>query len=156
MTIGPFSFAPGVVLALLAVCAALGVGNAVAGRAGARAEGLLWYCALAALLAGRGVFVARWWPAYAEAPLQVFNLRDGGFHALAAGVAALVAGALLAWRRPLQRRPLLAGLAAAFIVWGGGTAWWASREDTPALPALTLAAPDGRTVDLARLAGRLS
>lgn len=154
MTIGPFSFAPGLLVALLALFAGLGVGNALAGRAGVRVERLLWACAAAALLAGRAAFVGRWWEAYAGQPLQALNLRDGGFDATAAIAAALACGALLAWRRAPQRRPLLAGLAAALLAAGLGQAWMTAREPDGGLPALALEDAGGARVELASLAGR--
>ena len=154
MTIGPFSFAPGLLLALLALCAGLGVGNAVATRAGVRVERLLWACAGIALVAGRAVFVGRWWQDYAGQPLQALNLRDGGFDVAAGIGAALACGAVLAWRRRAERRALLAGLAAALVAFGVGQVWMAAREPAGGLPALVLAAPDGSRVDLAGLAGR--
>lgn len=154
MTIGPFSFAPGVLTALLALFAALGVGNAVARRGGVRVEGLLWMCAAAALVAGRASFVARWWSGYGADPLRVLDLRDGGFDASVAAVAAMLCGAALAWRRRPARRAVAAGLAAALVAWGASHLWWTAREPAGALPALTLEAPDGKRVDLRTLAGQ--
>jgi thiol-disulfide isomerase/thioredoxin len=154
MTIGPFSFAPGVLTALLALFAGLGAGNLVAARGGARVERSLWLCAAAALAAGRLVFVARWWSGYAAEPLRLLDLRDGGFDAVAAALAAAACAAFLAWRRPAERRAVAAGLAAALVAWGASHAWWMSREPVGELPALVLAAPDGSRVDLRSLRGQ--
>ncbi|MFK3740731.1 TlpA family protein disulfide reductase [Massilia sp. TN1-12] len=154
MTIGPFSFAPGVLTALLALFAALGVGNAVARRASVNVERALWLCAAAALLAGRASFVARWWSGYAADPLRLLDLRDGGFDAPVAAIAAVLCGALLAWRQRPARGAIAAGLAAAFLAWGASHLWWTAREPAGALPALTLETPDGARIDLRTLAGQ--
>lgn len=154
MTIGPFSFAPGVLTALLVLFVGLAVGNAVAAKSSVRVERLLWTCAAAAVVTGRASFVVRWWSGYAAEPLRLLDLRDGGFDATVAAIAALLCGAVLAWRQRPARRAVAAGLVAALVAWGASHLWWTAREPAGGLPALTLEAADGARVDLRTLAGR--
>jgi thiol-disulfide isomerase/thioredoxin len=154
MTIGPFFFAPGLLLACLALLVTLGTGHAAGLRSKVRAEPLLWICIAAAVLAARAAYVLRYRAAYAEAPLQMLDMRDGGF-APAIGVGAgLLLGGLLAWRRPAERKAVLAGLLAGSLAWFGGTALLSGLQDRQALPRLDLARLDGTPVALASLSGR--
>jgi thiol-disulfide isomerase/thioredoxin len=154
MTIGPFSFAPGLLLACLALLATLGTGHAAALRTKVRAEPLLWICMGAALLAARAAFVLRYRAAYAEAPLQVLDIRDGCFApAFGVGVGLLLGG-WLAWCRPVERKAVLAGVLAGSLAWFCGTALLAAFQDRQALPRLDLARLDGTPVALASLSGR--
>jgi thiol-disulfide isomerase/thioredoxin len=141
-------------LACLALLATLVVGNAAALRTKVRAEPLLWICMGAAVLAARAAFVLRYRAAYAEAPLQTLDIRDGGFApAIGVGVGLLLGG-WLAWRRPAARKAILAGVLAGSLAWFGGMAVLSGLQDRQALPRLDLARLDGTPVALASLEGR--
>jgi hypothetical protein len=91
------------------------------------------------VLAARAAFVLRYRAAYAEAPLQMLDIRDGGFApAIGVGVGLLLGG-WLAWRRPAARKAILAGVLAGSLAWFGGMTVLSGLQDRQALPRLELA-----------------
>ena len=68
------------------------------------------------MLGARVGFVGLWWRDYLESPWSVINIRDGGWW-WPGGIAAIALGAaLIGWRRPPLRRPLLLASAAASAI----------------------------------------
>ena len=116
------------------------------------ARWVLW-AALAGLLVARAVFVAQGWPGYAQAPLSVLDIRDGGWSPWPGLGAALLILGLAAWRLADLRRPLAAGAAAGLAFWGGLSTLLGVHQSPP-LPALQLAGLDGQRVPLRDAADR--
>jgi len=110
------------------------------------AKAVLW-AALAGLLAARLVFVAQGWRGYAQAPLSMLDIRDGGWAAWPGLVAALLVLGFAVWRLADLRRPLVAGAAAGLACWGGLSTLLGVHQSPP-LPALELTALDGQRVAL--------
>lgn len=96
------------------------------------------------MLGARIGFVGLYWREYLESPWTIINFRDGGWW-WPAGVAAIALGAaLLGWRRPALRRPLLLSSTAAitigvFAVITAGSLSNAREERLPALQVQSLA-----------------
>ncbi len=153
INIGPLSFSIPLLATFGAIIASTYVGRRVA--RGVDVEPTLWFVILVALFVARAAFVARYAELYLAAPLGILDIRDGGFSALAGIAAALAAGAWLAWRRPAVRKPLAAAIAAGSVVLLLGTALaLAPKGEAAPIPALALSGLDGRTVQLASLAGK--
>ena len=107
------------------------------------------------MVVARAAFVARYADLYLAAPLCILDIRDGGFSAPAGIAATLVAGAWLSWRRVDLRKPLLAAIATGCAVLLLGAALTLAPTGKPApIPNLSLSGLDGRTVQLASLAGK--
>ncbi len=87
-----------------------------------RAGRVLTQAVLLALLAARLAHVLQHADAYGAEPLQVFDLRDGGWQAGAGVAAGLGWTAWQAWRQVVWRRALATGAAAGLALWGGGSA----------------------------------
>ena len=109
---------------------------------------------LAALVMARVVFVLMWLDLYRDAPWTMLDLRDGGFTPWAGVLAAL----LVAWWRGLKqaalRKPLMLGLAAGVLTWGGlqGAMRLSASAEEAWLPAVRLTTLAGESVNLATLA----
>lgn len=112
-------------------------------RQGGNADGPLLLTGLTGLLAGRLGFVLQYRDDYLASPVSIINVTDGGFAPLAAIAAMLALGALLAWRRPLQRWALTGALAGGLATWGVGIA--AIHTLSPEPPTL----PDAHVQTLA-------
>ena len=126
--------------------------DAAARAAGGDAVGqAFWWAGAAGLLAARLVWVGLAWPAYAEAPWTVLDLRDGGWHAPAGVAALLTALALIAWRRSAWRGPIAWGTMAGALLWTGGVLGLGVYR-APPLPAIMLESADGHRADLRTLA----
>lgn len=149
LTIGPVAL-PGE-LVLLGVTLALATLMAKLWRRRwqVEVEPKVWRALWLGLLAARLSFVLEFAAVYADAPWQVFNLRDGGWNGWAGWVA--VAGyvgwlALGQARRSPARHALMVTLVMAAAVWWGGAAALSHWDTQGAqLPALSLGRLDAGT-----------
>jgi thiol-disulfide isomerase/thioredoxin len=129
------------------------VGWRVAKRGGENPESVLFTLFLVGMLAARVSFVLMYWSYYQNDPLQIVDLRDGGFLAWP-GVIALILGALIyGWRRPLLRKPLSAGVITGLAFWALTSLSLTLYEKGTHLPDITLRNANGETVQLADYKG---
>ena len=139
-----------------AAALALWLGKWLGRRAGIDAEPVLWRMLFVGLLGARLAFVWQWRSHYLPAPLSILDLRDGGWEAVAGFAAASLYG-LAQWRqRPGLKKPLLAAGVLLIALWTAGEvalAAFAGASRKP-MPALSLPAVEGGTVDLARFIGK--
>ncbi|MGZ8294575.1 MAG: prolipoprotein diacylglyceryl transferase family protein [Telluria sp.] len=154
INIGPLSLPIPLLATFGALMASTFVGKRVGRALGVDVESTLWLVALYAMLVARAAFVASYADLYLAAPLDILDIRDGGFSAPAGIAATLVAGAWLSWRRPGMRKPLLAGIGAGTAVLLLGAALMLAPRGKPPIPDLALSGLDGRTMQLASLAGK--
>ena len=151
INLGPLALPIGPLLLLSAGLVAAGVGHLVGRRQKIGIANTLSDMLIAGLLVARVAFVIRWFDTYRAAPWSMLDIRDGGF-TLWAGIAAALGVAL--WRggrQPALRKPLIAGLAAGALVWGG--LFGALRmTEKPVLPALAMTSLAGTPTQLAALA----
>ena len=153
LTIGSFALAINHLLLILALALATLVGWRVAKRGGENPESVLFSLFLLGLLAARIGFVIGYWRYFENDPLQMLDLRDGGF-LLWPGVLAVGGGAVVwSWRRTGLRRPLGWGL-------GSGLAFWllaslASNlyDKGTQLPDMALRNANGESVQLSSYKG---
>ena len=155
LQIGPLSLP----FTLLLVATALALG-ALAGRwfgrrTGLDIEALLWRLLLVGAVAARLAFVLQFQDAYLKAPLDIIDVRDGGWTPLAGFAAAAAYAVVAGARRAALRRPLLAALGTVAMVWTLGTVALGARSGAgPTLAPLQLLALDGRTVALDAFQGK--
>ncbi len=156
MNVGPLLFSTAVIALLLGVVAGLGVNAFLKKRGYADAGNAALLVLVCALVLARVAFVASWWPQYVQRPLSILNIRDSGFDPLAGLLGLLLAGAVVAWRRPALRRALPAALGAGVLAWGLAwltTSTLAASTQQP-LPNVTLTDLDGQRVALTDLRGQ--
>jgi len=154
VNIGPFPLPLSQLFLIVALLVALGVGH-LAGRAqktGGMAS-TLSDMLLVGLLAARLVFVALWFDSYRQAPWSILDIRDGGFTLWAGVLAALLVALWQGVRRAALRKPLVLGLAAGALAWGGMQgALNVMNEEAPVLPTVVLTTVAGKSVQLPELA----
>ncbi|KAF1007811.1 MAG: Thiol-disulfide oxidoreductase ResA [Pseudomonas fluorescens] len=154
LTIGTFAIALNHLLLIAALILATFVGWRVAKRGGENPESVLFSLFLLGMLAARVSFVLMYWTYYQNDPVQIVDLRDGGFLAWP-GVIALVVGALVyGWRRPSLRKPLSAGVITGLAFWAVASLSLSLYEKGTRLPELALVNANGDTVQLADYKGR--
>ena len=154
LNLGPLVIALDHLLLLAALGLATLVGWRVAKRGGDNPESSLFSLFLLGLLGARVGFVLAYWPMYRDDPLQIIDIRDGGFSPWA-GLAVVLLGALwTGWRKPARRRPLGWGLLSGALFWLLSS--WASHlyEQNTRLPQLTLLDARGQAVALDSHRGR--
>ncbi|EJF73216.1 TlpA family protein disulfide reductase [Pseudomonas sp. D8002] len=153
LTIGTFAIALNHLLLITALILATLVGWRVAKRGGENPESVLFTLFLLGMLAARISFVLMYWSYYQNDPLQIVDLRDGGFLAWP-GVIVLIIGALIyGWRRPLLRKPLSAGVITGLAFWALTSLSLTLYEKGTHLPDIALRNANGETVQLADYKG---
>jgi len=72
----------------------------------AEVESLVWWVVVGGFVGARALHVIDRWDLYAERPMAIFEVWNGGLAILGAVLGGTVAGALVAWRRGLPVRRL--------------------------------------------------
>ncbi|HDS1367955.1 TPA: prolipoprotein diacylglyceryl transferase family protein [Stenotrophomonas maltophilia] len=157
MGVGPFSIH--VVIVAVAVVLAWSVARLIGKRLpdglGKTAGGMIFDAVLVGLAAARLGYIAQWWPEYAQAPLSMLAIGDGGF---TWWLGVPVALAFVWWRtrgaRTL-RQPVIAGIFTGMVAWGvGGGVVSSLQRAAPPLPDVALATLDARPITLKAYAGK--
>lgn len=164
LVVGPFSWPWSMVLAVAALALAWATAGGLwrwmrcspaGGSADAGFGRLRWQVLGLTLLVARAAFVWRFREAWADAPWQLLDIRDGGWDPQA-GIVAGWAWAM--WRlrgapRP-WRVPVVSGLAIGTVAWFAGALAVLADPDGRPLAPLALATPDGRPQTLPVSDGR--
>jgi len=142
INLGPLSFSVPLFLAAITLVVMLVAGWLVDRRHGTRVETIVWQAAFTCLFVGRAVFILQYFQIYAQRPLSMLDLRDGGF-ALGAGLAAGVAIIVLKlWRHAASRQGVLGSLAAGASALGMAYAalvlWHPQQTVLASVPMQTL------------------
>ncbi len=155
LQIGPVALALPLLLAGLAWLLASLIGSRVAGANAALFDRRLLVTLLVGLFAARLAFVLQFRDIYLATPLDILDIRDGGWHAPIGIGAALAHVAVVLRRNRALLRPFAAALGVGAAVWFGGTSLLAMHDASEVrLPALTLRSPTGDSVSLASFHGR--
>jgi thiol-disulfide isomerase/thioredoxin len=151
VNIGPFAVSSSVLAIMLAGLVAAGVGY-LAGRTRQVSIGnTLSDMLIVGAVVARLTFVLIWFDSYRSNLWSVLDIRDGGFTLWTGVAAALLLALWRGWRQKTLRKPLLFGLLAGALVWGGLFAALRTTAQS-ALPILPLTTLDGAPTTLAALA----
>jgi len=153
LTIGSFALAINHLLLILALALATLVGWRVAKRGGENPESVLFTLFLLGLLTARIGFVLSYWRYFKDDPLQVLDLRDGGFLLWPGLAAVLVSAVIFSWRRVGLRRPLGWGLGSGLAFWLLASLSSSLYEQGTRLPELVLRNANGESVQLSSYQG---
>ena len=159
LQLGPL-VVPAAVLLVLVAAAVSGqvgkrIGGAIGGAGGAEVETVVWQSLLLGLLVARLAFVWQFRSAYLPAPLDLLDIRDGGWNAEAGFIGGWLYAVGQVARRPLLKRPLLWALACGTGLWLAGSvalAVWLPGKGQ-ALPEIELTTPQGARVRLSDFNG---
>ncbi len=155
LQVGPLSLPYSVLLTLVAIALGGFVASRLARAAGIEVESTLTYMLIVGLVAARLAFVLRWRDQYAELPLSILNIRDGGWEPAAGVVVAVLFGLHRARRQAGLRKPVLAAaLTTGLVLLLGSIATFMMAPSAVALPPLTLSSLEGRSVALTGFAGK--
>lgn len=152
--LGPLVLPVSLLVTLVAVIVGVAVGNRIARSDGVQVERILLFVIAVAVLTARAAFVGIYWDRYANEPWRIIDIRDGGFRLALGVLAALAAGAWVAWRQVDKRKAILAGVLSGTLLWVAGTAMADLFPVNGGLPELTLSDLDGNAVPLSALAGK--
>ena len=155
LQIGPLTLPFSLLLAFAALALGVSAGRWMGRRSGLDVEPFLWRAFLVGVVTARLAFVIQFQEAYLKAPLDILDLRDGGWSPLAGFAAAAVYAIAAGMRMAPLRQPLGAALGAVAVVWALGTlALGASQSGAERLPALRLPTLDGQTASLTDFQGK--
>ena len=153
LTIGSFALAINHLLLILALALATLVGWRVAKRGGENPESVLFSLFLLGLLAARIGFVIAYWRYFHQDPLQMLDLRDGGFVVWAGLLAVVVSAVIWGWRRAGLRRPLRWELCSGLAFWLLASLSSNLYEKGTQLPDMVLRNANGESVQLGSYKG---
>lgn len=155
VSIGPMSFSIPVFTGILVLVVLLLCSWLADRRFNTNTESTLWKIALISLLAGRAGFVLFHFDVYRQNPMDILNVRDGGFSLI---VALIVAAGVLAasmWRRPASRRPILLSLLAGAATLGMAYAGFnLTRHELPVVPDIMMTSLEGQSIPISQFQGK--
>jgi thiol-disulfide isomerase/thioredoxin len=155
LQIGPLALPYTLLLVLGAVALGLFVGKRFGRTTGVDIEPLTFRVLMVALVLARIAFVWQYKAVYLDAPLSMLDIRDGGWNAQAGVIAAWTYTLLLIRSRSTLRKPLLAAVGSASLLWiAGSVALLMVQQIEIRLPAITLTTLDGRTTALTTFEGK--
>ena len=155
VVVGPLVLPYALLLVFAAVASSLYVGNRSGRKAGIEVETILWKTLLVGLIVARLAFVWEFRSAYFTSPLDILDIRDGGWTATAGFVGAWLFALSQQGRLPALRKPLQAALITGSVIWLLGTIALSVRPDTgQELPAFGFPSLEGPTVRLAEFKGK--
>jgi thiol-disulfide isomerase/thioredoxin len=145
VNLGPFSLQVSHLLVLFSLLVAAGVGRWVGRHQKATVGHVLLDMVWVGLIAARLAFVVIWFDAYRSAPWSMLDIRDGGFSPWVGLLAAACMAIWRGWQQTAMRKPLIWGLAAGALAWGGlsavlGTFGRSGQSTLPSVALLTQAA----------------
>jgi len=148
LTLGTFALSIHHLLLLLALALATLVGWRVAKGGGENPESVLFGLFMLGMLVARISFVIAYWAYFRDDPLQMLDIRDGGFLPWPGLLALLLGCAVFCWRRPALRRSLGLGLGSGLAFWLLSSLSLNLYEQGTHLPELTLRDAQGQSVQL--------
>ena len=155
LQLGPLVLSLPLLLGAAAFLLASWTGRRLGKAEAADVERQLLRTLLVGLVVARLAFVLQFRDAYLKSPLDILDIRDGGWHAaIGVGAALAYAGVVLA-RRAALRKPLAVAVAVGAGVWlAGALILSANTPGDVRMPQLALPAMDGTTVALSNFEGR--
>ncbi|MCQ9616229.1 TlpA family protein disulfide reductase [Paenalcaligenes niemegkensis] len=140
VSLGPFVLGASVFLSFLSLLVTMGAAVLFERLYKVRLEALVWWTAIAGVVAGRFSFVMQYWDSYRNNVWSVFDIRDGGmvWHWALFAIAAVVLVALFR-HKGMARRGITLCLFAGLSSWGAGYAYLNLQHDAlQSLPSLSL------------------
>ena len=131
------------------------VGKRIGRKAGVDVETVVWQTLLVGLVVARLAFVWEFRSAYFAAPLDILDIRDGGWSSSAGFVGAWLFALSRQGQPPALKKALRSALVTGTLVWAAGAAVLSVRPDTgQAMPALSFQSLEGQPVALADFNGK--
>jgi thiol-disulfide isomerase/thioredoxin len=152
--IGPLAF-PSTFLVLLAGIG-LGAGAAkLLGRnSGLLLRPLLWQLLIVGIVVARLAYIWPYRAAYLSNPLDIINLRDGGWDVQTGIIAAWLVGIVKTRPQVALRKPVIAALATTSVVWAAGAFALAMGNHAVLLPSASVSDFEGGNATLAAFKGK--
>lgn len=153
ISLGPLALSLDQLWLLLALIVALIAGRLASRGRDPKPTDALFTLVLVGLVAARVAFVLRYWLQYADHPLGMIDIRDGGFDFVGGLVGMAIYAIFKLWRQPALRRPLGVAILAGALVWGAtGGALGLIGSSQPGRPDVALSTLGGQSTSLDTIA----
>lgn len=117
LQLGPMVLAGEVLTQIVAVAIGMILATYLGSKITPQLEKLIWKTVIIGFISSRLMFVARYNAAYLADPLEILDIRDGGWNAPFGYFAAWAYGVWKIKTEPKMRRAVLSGLTAATFIW---------------------------------------
>ncbi len=155
ISIGPLVLPMSLLAVMIAVVLGVAVARVTTRKLSIDVQPMLWRAGVAALLAARLAYVWQYHAAYFASPLDILDIRDGGWTAEAGVVVAWLYALALTNSRPVLRKPLILALATSSVAFlAGSVALAMTPGEAPRLKATEVATKDGGISSLADFKGK--
>lgn len=152
--LGPLLLPFTLLLAFACMAVTLFVGKRLGKAAGVDVENVLWQTLLVGVVVARLAFVYEFRRAYLASPLDILDIRDGGWNITAGFIGAWLFALSRLQRKPALGRPLRWSLMTGTVLFVAGSVALSLRPGSQPLPALSFSSLEGRTVQLDKFAGK--
>ena len=152
--LGPLLLPFTLLLAFACMAVTLFVGKRLGRAAGVDVENVLWQTLLVGVVVAGLAFVYEFRRAYLASPLDILDIRDGGWNITAGFIGAWLFALSRLQRKPAQGRPLRWSLMTGTVLFVAGSVALSLRPGSQPLPALSFSSLEGRTVQLNEFAGK--
>jgi thiol-disulfide isomerase/thioredoxin len=115
---------------------------------------VLWQTVLVGVAVARLAFVYEFRRAYLASPLDILDIRDGGWNATAGFIGAWLFALSRLRRKPALSRPLRWSLMTGTVLFVAGNVALSMRPGSQPLPALSFSSLEGQMVQLDKFAGK--
>ena len=155
LALGPFVLPYSLLLVFAVVAVTLYAGKRSGQRVGIDVEATLWKTLMVGLVVARLAFVWEFRSAYLASPLDILDLRDGGWSPTAGWVGAWAFALSRQRQIPAFQKALRSSLLAGTVLWALGAGMLSVRPDSgQTLPALSFTSVEGRAINLAEFKGK--
>lgn len=152
---GPLVLAYPVLLAFAVAFISILVGRRLGHRAGIDVENVVWKALLVGVVVARLAFVYEFRSVYLSSPLDIVDVRDGGWTPWVGAVGAWLFALHQTSRTPTLRKPLQGALAAGTaVLFAGSVALALLPGPGQKLPSFSIATLEGGTAKLDDFAGQ--
>jgi thiol-disulfide isomerase/thioredoxin len=153
--IGPLALPYPILQLFGSVALAIFIGKRAGRKTAVDVESLTYRVLLVAVIFARLGFVLQYRDAYLASPMEILDIRDGGWNAHTGIVVAWIYTFMLIRPRPSFRKPLLAAIGAGSALWiVGSIAPLILPHDEVLLPNIVLPTLDGSATSLTSFKGR--
>ena len=155
LVVGPLAVPYALLLVFAVMALSFVVGTRSARKTRTTIEPELWQALIVGLVVARLAFVWEFRSAYLLSPLEMLDIRDGGWNATGGFIGGWLFTLSLYGQRPALRKPMQAAMVTGSLVWIVGSIALALQPDTgQELPALEFQSLQGQTVPLTAFKGK--
>ena len=151
---GPLAIPGDLLIQVVAIFAGMLLARYLGSQVARNIESIAWRIVLVGFVSSRLMVVLRYREAYFASPLDILDIRDGGWNAPFGYFVAWFYSVLMMKSRPPLRRALLSGLGIATLIWLAGMLISAPDSEGVRLKSEPLSTLEGEQITLNQFQGK--